>query len=61
MIFTRRPFCRFPVLQCDVTYDAGLFQGQGIIWSLSCVGWRFSGDLQHYAKRLVQEQKEYVL
>ncbi len=45
MLFTLRPFCRFPVLQCAVTYNAGLFQSQGTIWNLSCAGWRLSGDL----------------
>jgi len=44
MLITLRLFCRLPVLQCVVTYNAALFQGQGTIWSLSCVGWRFSGD-----------------
>ena len=31
MPFTLRPYRRFPV-QCSVTYHAGLFQGQGIVW-----------------------------
>ena len=44
MPFTIRSFCRFPV-QCAVTYNAGLFQGQGTVWNLSCTGWRLSGDL----------------
>jgi len=35
MPFVIRPFRRFPV-QCDVTYDAGPFQGQGTVWHLSC-------------------------
>jgi hypothetical protein len=44
MPFSIRPFRRFPV-QCSVTYNAGLFQGQGTVWNLSCTGWRLSGDL----------------
>jgi len=44
MPFTIRPYCRFPV-QCAVTYSAGLFQGKGTAWNLSCTGWRLSGDL----------------
>ncbi len=44
MPFTLRPFRRFPA-QCAVTYNSGLFQGQGIVWNLSCSGWRLSGDL----------------
>ena len=43
MPFLIRPFRRFPV-QCAVSYNAGLFQGQGIVWKLSCTGWRLSGD-----------------
>jgi hypothetical protein len=42
--FTIRPYRHFPA-QCAVTYHAGLFQGQGTIWNLSCTGWRLSGDL----------------
>src|SRR6267142_6686402 len=36
-----------PPLPCLLpwTYHAGLFQGQGTIWNLSCTGWRLSGDL----------------
>ncbi|MEO5630691.1 MAG: PilZ domain-containing protein [Nitrospiraceae bacterium] len=44
MPFSIRPFRRFPV-QCAVTYNAGPFQGQGIVWNLACTGWRLSGDL----------------
>jgi len=44
MSFSIRPFRRFPV-HCAVTYHAGPFQGQGMIWNLSCTGWRLSGDL----------------
>jgi len=44
MPFSIRPYRRFPV-QCSVTYNTGSFQGQGIIWNLSCTGWRLSGDL----------------
>jgi len=28
-----------------VPHNAGPFQGQGIVWNLSCTGWRLSGDL----------------
>jgi hypothetical protein len=36
-----------PPLPCLLpwTYHAGLFQGQGTIWNLSCTGWRLSSDL----------------
>ena len=34
MPFLIRPLRRFPV-QCAVTYNAGLFQGQGTAWNLS--------------------------
>jgi hypothetical protein len=44
MSFSIRPYRRFPV-RCAVTYNAGPFQGQGMIWNLSCAGWRLSGDL----------------
>ena len=44
MPFSIRPFRRFPVC-CTVTYHAGLFEGQGIVWNLSVNGWRLSGDL----------------
>jgi hypothetical protein len=45
MPFTLRPYRRFPV-QCAVTYNAGVFQGQGSVWNFSCTGWRLSGNLQ---------------
>jgi PilZ domain len=44
MPFSIRSFRRFPVC-CSVTYNTGPFQGQGIVWNLSCTGWRLSGDL----------------
>ena len=44
MPFSIRPHRRFPV-HCAVTYNAGPLQGQGIVWNLSCTGWRLSGDL----------------
>ena len=44
MPFTIRPFRRSPV-QCSVTYDVGPFRGYGVVWNLSCSGWRLSGDL----------------
>lgn len=40
MPFAIRPSRRFPI-----TYNAGLFQGQGTVWNLSYSGWRLSGDL----------------
>lgn len=45
MPFSVRPYRRFPV-QCSVTYNAGLFQGQGTVWNLSCTGWRLSTELE---------------
>src|SRR5262244_477498 len=44
MPFTIRPYRRFAV-SCPVTYQTGLFEGQGTVWNLSLTGWRFSGDL----------------
>jgi len=44
MPFRIRPYRHSPV-QCAVTYNAGLFQGQGTVRNLSCTGWRLSGDL----------------
>jgi len=44
MPFVLRPFRRFPV-PCSVTYHSGPFQGHGMVWNLSCTGWRLSGDL----------------
>ena len=44
MTFTTRPYRRFPV-NCPVTYQTGLFEGQGMVWNLSLTGWRFSGNL----------------
>jgi hypothetical protein len=44
MPFTIRSYRRFPA-PCTVSYNASLFQGQGILWNLSCTGWRFSSDL----------------
>ena len=44
MPFSIRPYRRFPV-PCAITYNAGLFQGHGTVWNLSCSGWRISGDL----------------
>src|SRR6266550_3732276 len=44
MPFSVRPDRRFP-LCCPVTYHAGLFEGQGIVWNLSVNGWRLSGDV----------------
>jgi hypothetical protein len=44
MPFVLRPFRRFPV-PCSVTYRSDPFQGHGMVWNLSCTGWRLSGDL----------------
>ena len=44
MPFTIRPYRRFPIY-CPVTYHAGLYEGQGIVWNLSLNGWRLSGDV----------------
>ena len=44
MPFSIRPPCRFPIY-CPVTYQTGLFEGQGTVWNLSLSGWRLSGDL----------------
>jgi len=44
MLFAIRPHRRYPVAW-PVTYSAGLFQDQGIVWNLSLSGWRLSGDL----------------
>ena len=44
MHFTIRPYRRVPVY-CPVTYQTGLFEGQGTVWNLSLTGWRFSGNL----------------
>lgn len=44
MPFTIRSYRRFPV-PCAVTYNAGLFQGQGTLWNLSCTDRRFPSDL----------------
>ena len=44
MPFLTRPSRRYPV-HCAVTYNAGLFEGHGTVWNLSCSGWRLSGDL----------------
>ena len=44
MPFSIRLFRRFPV-QCPVSYNAGPFPGQGIVWNRSCTGWPLSGGL----------------
>ena len=44
MPFSIRLYQRFPVY-CSVTYQAGLFQGQGTIWNFSLSGWKLSGDV----------------
>jgi hypothetical protein len=44
MPFTLRLYQRFPV-HCFVTYDAGLFQGQGTVLNFSLLGWKLSGNV----------------
>jgi len=44
MPLTPRPYRRFHV-QCQVTYNAGPFQGRGTVWNFSRTGWRLSGAL----------------
>lgn len=48
MGFNVRPSRRFPA-QCSVIYNAGPFQGRGIVWNVSCTGWQLSGDLPMHA------------
>ena len=52
MPFSIRPFCRFPVC-CPMTYYAGLFEGEGIVWSLSMNGWQLA--LSSALPNLIQE------
>ena len=42
--FSIRPFRRFPVC-CPVTYQCGLSEGQGTVWTFSVNGWKLSGDV----------------
>ncbi len=44
MPFTIRPFRRIPIC-CPVTYQVEEFEGFGMVWNVSPMGWRFSGDL----------------
>lgn len=44
MSFTIRPFRRVPIC-CPVTYQVEEFEGSGMVWNVSSMGWRFSGDL----------------
>jgi len=44
MPFTIRPFRRLP-LCCPLDYHVGDFEGLGMVWNVSPMGWRFSGDL----------------
>jgi len=44
MPFSIRPHRRFPV-HCHVTYHAGLSEGHGTVWNLSCARRRPSEDL----------------
>jgi hypothetical protein len=44
MPFTLRLYQRF-LVHCSVTYNAGLFQGQGTVWNFSLSGWKLSGDV----------------
>ncbi|SLM46794.1 protein of unknown function [Nitrospira japonica] len=44
MHFTIRPFRRIP-LCCPVAYQVEQFEGFGMVWNVTPMGWRFSGDL----------------
>lgn len=44
MSFVTRPHWRFPVM-CLVTYEHWFHEGEGLVWSLSPMGWRRSGNL----------------
>jgi hypothetical protein len=44
MPFVVRPYRRFPVV-CPVIYEHGLQEAEGIVWNLSPMGCRLSGDL----------------
>lgn len=44
MPFTIRPFRRVP-LCCPVAYQVEDFEGIGMVWNVSPMGWRFWGDL----------------
>ena len=44
MAFVVRPYRRFPLV-CAVTYENWYRKGTGIVWNLSPMGWRLSGDL----------------
>jgi len=44
MAFILRPYRRFPVV-CAVRYEHGWREGEGIVWNLSPMGWRLSGNL----------------
>lgn len=44
MPFTIRPFRRLP-LCCPLDYHVGDFEGLGMVWNVSPMGWRFSGNL----------------
>jgi hypothetical protein len=44
MPFIIRPYRRFPVV-CPETYENWFREGKGIVWNLSPMGWRLSGNL----------------
>ena len=44
MPFTVRPYRRFSVC-CPATYHTGTREGHGIVWNLSVIGLRLSGDV----------------
>lgn len=44
MPFVVRPYHRLPVA-CPVTYAHWFREGEGVVWNLSPMGWRFSGNL----------------
>lgn len=44
MSFVLRPYRQFPVM-CPVTYERWFHEGEGLVWNLSPMGGRRSGNL----------------
>jgi len=44
MPFVIRPYHRVPVM-CPVIYEHWFCEGEGVVWNLSPMGWRLSGNL----------------
>ncbi len=44
MPFVVRPYHRLPVA-CPATYEHWFREGEGMVWNISPMGWRLSGDL----------------